>query len=249
MTEPRPFRRGTTLIVTALIVSACGGGGSESAEDGAVIRTAGDITVEQDDLADTDESSGDDSGAAGAAEGDGTTDDGGDSGGTDGDGSTSGSTTSTTTSSTLPQNEESGGEVGALLDALEIFNECLLDKDVEFIGIPGQAGGDTDPDNPVNAPEYLTALGECAAVSNIINVMQEAQAANESLTDPVEIEDRNRGLVAWAECMEGRGWTVELTANANGLLSPQPTPPEGESLMGSDDLRECADQAQAETDS
>ncbi len=65
-----------------------------------------------------------------------------------------------------------------------------------------------------------------------------------------EIEERNRGLVVWADCMRGRGWTIDdLVPDDSGLLQPEGlTPPEGESLLGSDDMSECASTAQAEVE-
>ena len=146
---------------------------------------------------------------------------------------------------TIPQNEEEeGSEVTNLFSALRIFTDCLSDEGQSFIGIPDPSA---EPDDPVNDAGYLAALGKCAALSNIQQALASFTETSDNL-DPEEIQDRNEGLVIWADCMEGRGWTIgALEPDSKGLLSPGDlTPPDGESLLESDDLQECASDALAQ---
>lgn len=99
--------------------------------------------------------------------------------------------------------------------------------------------------DPVNDSGYGEALATCAATSNIGQAFADFQNASNNLSTD-QIETRNRTLVFWIDCMEGRGWEVgEPATDANGLQQPNDlTPPEGESIFGSDDLAECSVVAQ-----
>lgn len=148
---------------------------------------------------------------------------------------------------TIPTNADDRPAVFGLLDALDAFNTCLDGEGYAFIGLPG--GG--EPNDPRNDPAYGSALATCAARSNIVQALRDTQQENADLT-PDEIESRNRAYLAWRECMIGRGWQVpEPVPDANGVLGGNLQggdggglqPPPGESLLGSDDLRECAEGA------
>ncbi len=235
----RSWLRSVSLALALCVVAfGCSGSdGDDQADAGATLRGAGDISVDSADIA-TPGQTNDEGGSAGASENEeGTEDDQGDADESEPDDSSS--------TSTLPQNEEEGGEINDMMTALSVFNECLADRGTEFLGLPDG----TDTDSPLNDPGYIENLQDCAAVSQIQQAFQDVQAARNEITDPEEIEEANRGLVIWAECMEGRGWTVELTANEVGLLAPNPTPPDGESILDSNDMQACADLAQEETDS
>lgn len=152
---------------------------------------------------------------------------------------------------TIPLNEDDEPAASRLLDAVGGFNACLEDEGVEFIGAP-------DPSNPATQdPAYLESLSTCAARTNIVQVLAEAQAEEENLS-PEEIEQRNESYLVWRECMVGRGWGIpEPVPDEKGRLFSMGgggqdgagfRPPPGESLLDSDDLAECADQAADEAE-
>lgn len=152
---------------------------------------------------------------------------------------------------TIPLNESDEPASAKLLKALGVFNACLDDEGVEFIGAPS-------PDNPAtNDPAYVDALSTCAARSNIVQALAEAESENENLS-PEEIEERNESYLLWRDCMIDRGWNIpEPVPDAEGRLfsfggggdgGAQLEPPPGENLLDSDDLAECADQASRELD-
>jgi len=149
------------------------------------------------------------------------------------------------TTTTIPLNADTSDPVDGVFAAMKIFNDCLKDNGTSFIGIP-TAGG--DPQAPVNDSQYIADLIECAAVSQIQGAFQTLQSANDNVPAD-EIETRNRGLVKWADCLKGRGWKLDpLTPDARGLLqiSQDMTPPNGESILESDDLQECREIATAD---
>lgn len=156
-----------------------------------------------------------------------------------------------TPTDTIPTNEDDRPAVFGLLDALDAFNTCLDGEGYTFIGLPGEG----EPTDPRNDPAYGQALATCAARSGIVQALRATETENADLT-PDQIESRNRAYLAWRECMIGRGWQVpEPVPDANGLLGGNLQggdggglqPPPGESLLASDDLRECAEGAADET--
>lgn len=142
----------------------------------------------------------------------------------------------------IPLNEDDEPAIGGLLDAFEVFNGCMEDEGVEFIGPPDPA----NPDSPANDPSYLGTLQQCAAESNILQAIQAAEAENASLT-PAEIETRNEGYLVFEECLTGRGWSLgEPQPDQYGVLGPGQdgfNPPPGEEVLGNNDIRECASEA------
>jgi len=157
-------------------------------------------------------------------------------------------TTSPPATTTIPLNADTSDPVDGLFAAMKVFNGCLTDKGTAFIGIP-TAGG--DPQDPVNDSQYINDLIECAAVSQIQGAFQKLQTASDNIPAD-EIEGRNRGLVQWADCLKGRGWKIgDLKPDARGLLQiPQDlTPPQGQSILESDDMKECRDIAVAQVES
>jgi hypothetical protein len=142
------------------------------------------------------------------------------------------------TSDTLPQNEDEGSAIGGLFEAFAVFRTCLDEEGYAFIGRPDPTLEATDP---VNDSGYGEALGKCAAVSDIVNAVEAQQSESENL-DTEGIETRNRQLVLWVDCMEGRGFVIsEITTNERGLNQPTNIEaPEGQSLFDSDDMAECA---------
>lgn len=215
----------------ALIAAACGGGSDATTDeadsvDDFVIQ--GDETLDPDATTTTTEAPAE--GGGGASE----TDDG------DDDGATFDATTDT-----IPTDgEEDEFGVGGLFAALGSFTSCLEVEGYAFIGRPNPELEATDP---VNDSGYGEALGTCAATSNIGQAFSDFQSASDNLSTG-QIETRNRTLVFWVDCMEGRGWEVgEPSTDTNGLQQPNNlTPPEGESIFGSDDLAECSVVAQQE---
>ncbi|MEM7140019.1 MAG: hypothetical protein AAF548_03240 [Actinomycetota bacterium] len=207
------------VVAVTVLAAACGGGGDDTEagdEPGFVLQDEGSVDL---DSATTTTEAADDTASAGASEGD-------------------GQPTFDETSDTIPTDEEEDAGVGNLFVALSSFTSCLEVEGYEFIGQPSQ---DREPTDPVNDPGYIEALSTCAATSNIAQAFQEFQTASDNLS-PEEIEERNRQLVFWIDCMEGRGWIIgEPSVDAKGLQQPTDlTPPDGESVLGSDDLQECA---------
>ena len=112
-------------------------------------------------------------------------------------GATPGATTPT--GDTVPLAKED--PTTKFFSALGIFQSCLKGLGVKFIGVPDGA----DPKNPANNPDYIQALSKCAAKSNIVQALQDQQAAQDALT-PEEIETQNKGYLVWRDCMIERGW-------------------------------------------
>jgi hypothetical protein len=134
--------------------------------------------------------------------------------------------------------------------ALGIFQSCLKGLGVKFIGVPSA----TDPNSPANNPDYIKALSTCAAKSNIVQALKDQQAAQDNLT-PKQIEDQNKGYLAWRDCMIGRGWGIpKPKPDAKGRLFsfgaggggsvPNFTPPPGQDILSSGDTQQCATEAQ-----
>ncbi len=140
----------------------------------------------------------------------------------------------------------------ALFTALGDFQACLSTKGVTFIGAPNAS----DPSSPANNPNYLKALGTCAAQSKILQALKAEQTAQENLT-PTQVKKENKIYLKWRTCMIGRGWQIpEPKPNTKGLLfsfggtsAPQLKPPPGQSLLSSSDLQACAAKAEAEVSS
>lgn len=194
-------RVSTAFVVAALFAAACGGGdsdteaGGQNLVDDFVIQ--GDETLDPDATTTTTEAPVE--GGAGASE----TDD-GDDGGPAFD----------ETEDTIPDGEEQSPE-GEFFDSVGVFMSCLETEGYGFIGIPN--GGDVS--EPVNDPGYTSALGTCAAKSEIQATMAAAQDTSRFTAE--EIEERNRGFVDFVDCLRGRGWIIpELTPDENGSLQP-----------------------------
>lgn len=243
--------RAAVVAITALLAAACGGSGpgdanGDDALDGDVIALGDGVALDDTEIVATTTTRPASDSAGGAGEGDGDAGEGDGGGEADGD-VTAGAGLDATTGDTLPRNEEESGDPANLFSAMRVFNECLADEGQSFIGVPDDS---LEPDDPVNDPEYLDALQKCAGLSNIQQAFADFQEANTNLTQ-VEIEERNRGLVVWADCLRGRGWSIDdLEPDDRGLLTPVGLePPDGESLLGGDDMQECAATAQAEIES
>lgn len=162
-----------------------------------------------------------------------------------------GSATATTTATgdTIPLAQENPQT--KFFTAISSFQACLKELGVKFVGAPDQS----NPSSPANDPAYVKNLSTCAARSNILQAMKDAQAAQDDLT-PAEIKEQNKGFLRWRDCMIGRGWEIaEPEPDAKGRLfsfgagggGPQITPPPGKDLLSSSDLRECAAETQAQT--
>ena len=138
-----------------------------------------------------------------------------------------------------------------LLNAVSIFQGCLDDEGVEFIGAPGQPGPDGETvDVSEFDQEYLMALQKCATESNILESFTSFSEAQANLT-PEDIAQLNFGIPVFKECMERLGWEVDdLVPDERGQLGfgttgTGLTPPEGtEGLLNTDDINECRQEAQ-----
>jgi hypothetical protein len=136
----------------------------------------------------------------------------------------------------------------AFFGATQKFRSCLQELGTSFIGAPDQS----NPDSPTNDPEYIKDLSTCAAKSGIVQAMQDMQKAQEEMT-PAEIEEQNKSYLKWRTCMIGKGWKIgKPTPDEKGRLfsfsggrTPDITPPPGKDILGDEDMRVCAEQAQA----
>ncbi|MDW3218572.1 MAG: hypothetical protein R8F63_08140 [Acidimicrobiales bacterium] len=195
-------RISTALVAIALFATACGGGDSDAEAGGQGVLDdfviQGDESLDPDAITTTTEPPAE--GGGGASE----TDDSGDEGDQQFD----------ETEDTIPDGEEETPE-GEFFDSVGVFMSCLDSEGYGFIGIPN--GGDVS--EPVNDPGYTSALSTCAAQSQIVSKMEAAQDTSRFSAE--EIEERNRGFVAFVDCLRGRGWIIpELTPDENGSLQP-----------------------------
>lgn len=155
----------------------------------------------------------------------------------------SGAAGSASVTTTIPLDQEQDPTT-ALFDAVAKFRGCLDGLGVQFIGAPDSA----NPDSPSNDPEYVSALGTCAARSNVVQALQAAQSANDNLTAE-EIRERNKAYLKWRKCMIGRGWKIaEPVPDEKGRLfsfgastGNQIEAPPGKDLLSSSDTQECAE--------
>lgn len=134
--------------------------------------------------------------------------------------------------------------------ALSVFQSCLKGLGTKFIGVPSAS----DPNSPANNPDYIKSLSTCAAKSNIVQALKDQQTAQDNLT-PAQIELQNKGYLAWRDCMIGRGWGIpEPKPDSKGRLfsfgaggnapTPNFTPPPGQDILSSADIRQCATESQ-----
>ncbi len=219
-------------LAGALVASACSGGGADE-NDAALIEAGSNVVIDDSQLedpepvttgTDTAEPTDDASGAeAEPAEPD---------------------ETEPAEDEPIPIEEEEQPAGLVLVDSITIFNDCLDREGYEFIGVPDPE----NPDSPTNEPNYLEALGICATESDILQALDDFQNESENLT-PTEIEQRNIIAEPFRQCLLGLGWDFpEYVPDANGLLVPDGTPgPPGGNLDIGDDVNECLQQAQAET--
>jgi len=131
--------------------------------------------------------------------------------------------------------------------SISTFSSCLKGLGVKFIGVPDA----NNPKSPTNDPNYLSALGKCAAKSNILQALKDYGTFQDNLT-PGEVKVQNKAFLSWRECMIGRGWGIpEPKPDSKGLLfsisgatsgggAPNFTPPPGEDIITSGDVQECA---------
>ncbi len=142
----------------------------------------------------------------------------------------------------------------ALFTATGIFQSCLSNLGVTFVGAPNPS----DPSSPANNPGYLKNLVTCATKSNILQALKAVQSAQDNLT-PSQVKKENKDYLVWRKCMIARGWGIpQPTPNAKGLLFSFGgtggggsssggsgaglgfKPPPGQSLLNSSDLQQCA---------
>ena len=151
----------------------------------------------------------------------------------------------TTAASAIPLAK--ANPITAFFQATGSFSGCLKNLGVKFIGAPDPK----NPSSPANDPTYLKNLSTCAAQSGIVQALKDFQTSQNNLT-PAQIQAQNKGYLAWRQCMIGRGWTVpEPKPDAQGRLfsfsgtgsgGPQLTPPAGQDVLTSSDIRDCAAQ-------
>jgi len=162
-----------------------------------------------------------------------------------------GSATATTTApgQTIPLAKQD--PTTAFFQATGAFTSCLKTNGVKFIGAPDPK----NPSSPANDPSYLKSLTTCAAQSGIVQALKTFQTSQANLT-PAQIKTQNEGFLRWRTCMIGLGWQIPVPKpDAQGRLfsftgtggGPQLTPPAGEDVLTSPDIRTCAAQTQQAT--
>ena len=138
--------------------------------------------------------------------------------------------------------------------SISTFSSCLKGLGVKFIGVPDA----NNPKSPTNDPNYLDALGKCAAKSNILKALQDYGTFQDNLT-PAEIKTQNKAYLAWRKCMIGRGWGIpEPKPDSKGRLfsfstsgggssgasaATQFEAPPGQDIVTSSDVQDCAIEA------
>ncbi len=233
----RPWARcGHLLLASALLGVALTACGKDTVEGAAVIRTADGVQVIDADEAELITSEAE-AGAAGASEGESA------AGAPPADGEASDAAFDEETADTVPvEDDRSPDEV--MFEAFNDFRSCLEERGTTFIGGPDPSG-----EGPTNDPAYLEELGVCATQSNIVEALENQRSALEDMT-PEDIEARNEGTLVFVDCMEGRGWDVEMTTGENGMITPSNmTGPNGESPLEGGDIEDCAGEAQADAES
>lgn len=149
---------------------------------------------------------------------------------------------------TVPLAKQSS--ISAFFTAITSFQSCLSGLGVKFIGAPDPS----NPNSPANDPTYIRNLTTCAAKSNILQALKNAQSAQDNLT-PSQINIENKGYLKWRSCMIGRGWGIpQPTPDSKGRLfsfggtstGANFTPPAGQSILSSHDLQDCAAKAEKE---
>ncbi|MFZ4812427.1 MAG: hypothetical protein ACOYL9_13895 [Ilumatobacteraceae bacterium] len=133
---------------------------------------------------------------------------------------------------TVPQNVDDRPPEIKLFDAFGKFRGCLEDRGY---GIDGDL---LDQNNPAyQDPDYVDAVSTCAARTDIVAILQEVQVTRSSLT-PEEVEQRNEVFTSLRDCLEGKGWTVETTTSAIGLLEPAVFQ-NAEGVLDERDINQC----------
>ncbi len=118
------------------------------------------------------------------------------------------------TADTIPLNEDKRPPELKLFDAFKSFSGCLEDAG------EGIRGDLRDPNNPAyQDPAYLELVQKCAARSDIVNVLEEVSTSRANLT-PEEIKAKNEGFVVISDCLKKKGWKIETTIDASGLITP-----------------------------
>ena len=145
---------------------------------------------------------------------------------------TDGSFPDDATADTIPLNEDKRPPELKLFDAFKSFSGCLEDAG------EGIRGDLQDPNNPAyQDPAYLELIQKCAARSDIVNVLEEVSTSRANLT-PEEIKAKNEGFVVIADCLKKKGWKIETTIDASGLITPsQFQSADGE--LNDRDLNQC----------
>jgi hypothetical protein len=136
--------------------------------------------------------------------------------------------------------------------AISSFQSCLHGLGVTFIGAPDSS----NPSSPANDPTYIKNLTTCAAQSNILQALKNAQTAQDNLTT-AQIAIENKAYLKWRTCMIGRGWGIpQPVPDSKGRLfsfggaasgsttGANFTPPAGQTLLSSHDLEACASVAE-----
>ena len=136
------------------------------------------------------------------------------------------------TADTIPLNEDKRPPELKLFEAFKSFSGCLEDAG------EGIRGDLQDPNNPAyQDPAYLELVQKCAARSDIVNVLEEVSTSRANLT-PEEIKAKNEGFVIIADCLKKKGWKIETTIDASGLITPsQFQSADGE--LNERDLNQC----------
>lgn len=131
-----------------------------------------------------------------------------------GDPSDTDSSSTEDSTETIPLNQDDRPAELKLFDAYSEFQGCIEDSGETI------RGNLQDPNNPAyQDPAYLEVIQKCAARSDIINVLNEVESTRTSLT-PEQIEERNVAFKLLSDCLKKRGWKIETSVDAQGLINP-----------------------------
>lgn len=131
-----------------------------------------------------------------------------------GDPSGTDSSSAENSTETIPLNQDDRPAELKLFDAYSEFQGCIEDSGETI------RGNLQDPNNPAyQDPAYLEVIQKCAARSDIINVLNEVESTRTSLT-PEQIEERNIAFKLLSDCLKKRGWKIETSVDAQGLINP-----------------------------
>lgn len=133
---------------------------------------------------------------------------------------------------TIPLAEDEEGTPAALFRTFGEFRGCMDSEGQPFRGDPT-----SDPELQADQG-YMDAIIKCATRTNIVQVLQDFATAQANLS-PEEIEEQNEAFLVLQRCLEDRGWTIDVSRSASGLIQPT-TFEDSEGGIDERDIEQCA---------